>query len=91
LRKGKAKIQLGKANEVAAPSATVAEEQILRSVDVERGMWFRMQGAESNELSLRTHWVQAPVVPPQVVEQGDLPFQFFGFLPHRLFLAPRPQ
>src|SRR5215471_1672545 len=91
LRKGKIKIQLGKANEVVAPSATVAEKEILRRVDIERGTGFRMQGAESDELLLRTHRVQAPVVPPQVVEQWNLPFQFFRFLPHRLFLAPRPQ
>jgi hypothetical protein len=78
LRKGKIKIQLGKANEVSAPSATVAEEEILRSVDIERGTGFRMQGAESDELLLSTHRVQAAVVLPQVVEQGNVPFQFFG-------------
>jgi len=42
LRKGKIKIQLGKANEVAALSATVAEEEILGSVNIERGTGFRM-------------------------------------------------
>jgi len=87
LVEGKIKIQLSKANEVATPSTTVAEEQILGSVNVERGTCFRMQGAESDELLLRSHRVQAPVVPPQVVEQGNLPFQFFRFLPHRPFLG----
>ena len=77
---GDAKIQLGKANEVAAPSATVAEEEILGSIDIERRTCFPMQETESDEL-LPSRRAKAPVKPSQVIQQGKPTFQFFRF-PH---------
>jgi len=87
LMEGKVKIQLGKPNEVAAPSTTVAEEQVLGSIHIEGRTCFRMQETESDELLPSTRRAKAPVVPSQVVEQGKLALQFFRFLPHRAVLA----
>ena len=90
LRKGKIKIQLGKANKVTTLSTTVAEEEILRGIDVEGGLCFRMQETEPKEL-LPSRRAKAPVKPSQVVQQGKLTFQFFRFLPHAPFWAPGPK
>jgi len=90
LVEGDAKIQLGKANEVATPSTTVAEEEILGGIDVEGGLRFRMQETESDEL-LPSRRAKAPVKPSQVVQQGKLTFQFFRFLPHAPFLGSSAQ
>ena len=46
-------------------------------------MLLGMQRAQSDELLPGTYLARRPVMPPQVLQQRELPFQIFQFLPHR--------
>ena len=74
--------QLDKAKEIAALAATVTVEEIFASVDVERRPGFRMQWAESNKLGPESDRPGGPTLLPQIIEQRQTLFQFFGILAH---------
>jgi hypothetical protein len=56
-------IQLDESNEIAATSASMAEEEILVSVDVKRGITFLMQRAQADILVAGTDLAPGPAMP----------------------------
>ena len=80
-----------KANQVAAPPAAVAVEQILASIDVEGGTGFLMQGTESDELGASPGAVPGPVVPLQEIQQRNALFEPFQILAHGAHRSPAAQ
>jgi hypothetical protein len=81
----KVEIQLDEANNIAATAAAMTMEHILGGVHVERRMCFGVQWTETHELLSTANATGTPVELPQVVQQGNLLFQFCEMLPHIAF------
>src|SRR5215469_2854311 len=82
LAKGKMAGQLNKAQKIAALTATVTVEEIFAGIDIKRGPGFRVQRTESHELGTVTGRPTGPILLPQIVEQRQAQFEFFGILAH---------
>lgn len=80
--------QFDKANQVATTPAAVTVKQVFPGVDVERGMTVLMQRTESRELRAGTDPMPSPVVPLQVVQQGNALFELFEILAHGVHSPP---
>jgi hypothetical protein len=74
--------KLDEANEVPAAAAAVAVEDILRSIDVEGGMRFRMERAQAEELGMSADRPRNPVLPFQVIQQRDALLERCDVLAH---------
>src|SRR6266702_3918134 len=66
------------ADEVAAATTAVAEKQIFAGIDIERGLGFRVQGAQAQELRPGSHAASGPVALAQVIEQRKTLFECVG-------------
>jgi hypothetical protein len=64
--------EFDEADQVAAPPAAVAVEQVLAGIDVERRACFPMQGTQPHELRLSAGAMSTPVVPLQVLQQRKM-------------------
>src|SRR5690348_15883500 len=61
--------QLDEPDQVAAAAATMAVEQVLAAVDIERGLALRVQGTQAQELGATPHAACLPVTAQQVIQQ----------------------
>ena len=89
LAKGEMAAQLDEANQVTALSAAMTVEQVLMRVDVEGGMGFLMQWTEADKLRASSNGMTGPVVPLEVLQQREVPFEPFQILAHGAHVAPR--
>ena len=80
--------EFNKTDQVSASPATVAVEQVFLRVDVERGLSFLMQGTQAHELGANADLMPGPMVPLQVLEQGNALFEPFQILPHAVPQTP---
>jgi len=78
--------QLDEANQVSALSAAVAVENILASVDIERGLGLLVQRTEPDELGSARR-MTSPVMLPQILNQRHPPLECFDVLSHGVFFA----
>src|SRR5437016_5655878 len=67
--------ELDEANQVATPPTAMAIKEVLAGVDVERGMRFPVQGAQSHELQLIPGASSLPVALLQVLQQRNALFE----------------
>jgi len=81
--------KLDKANKVASAAAAVAVEDIFGRIEVERGMGFRMQWTQSDELLVGADWTCRPVTSPQIFQQRESLFQMLQATSHRPSLTPK--
>ena len=79
--------EFDKANHIATAPTSVAVEQILVGIDVERRARFPMQGTQPYELLPGSRTATAPVVPLQVLQQRQPLFELFQVLAHGLDLS----
>jgi hypothetical protein len=80
IAKGQMTGQLDKANEIAAPSATVTVKEIFAGVDIKGRAGVRVQGTESDELGAVSGRPSDPILLPEIIEQRKVLFQFFDVL-----------
>ena len=89
LRERHAAGKLEEAKQIAALAASVAVEDILVRVDIERGPGFLMQRTEANILPATCRPTD-PAVLLQIIEQRYPSFECFDVLAHSVFSPPRP-
>jgi hypothetical protein len=82
LAEGEVLGKLHKADQVTATLTSVAIEQILADIDIERRSRIRVQRAESHELLSRGDAATGPVAPLQVLQQRNMLFDLFQILAH---------
>ena len=80
LSEGQMLEEFDEADQVAAPPAAVAVEQVLASIHVERRAFVPMQGTQPHELRLNAGALSAPVVQLQVLQQRKMFFEPFQIL-----------
>ena len=74
--------QLDQPDEVAPAATTMAVEEILAGIDVERRPGFPMEGTQAHKLGRISGAASHPVAAPQVIQQRKTLFELFQFLVH---------
>src|SRR5665213_1653874 len=82
--------QLHKANQIAAPAAAVAVENVLVRVDIERGPGLLVQWTESDDLGSARR-MTSPVMLPQIVQKRHPPLECYDVFAHGAFFASGAQ
>src|ERR1039458_9017908 len=90
LAEGQSAGQLHKANQIAAPAAAVAVENILARVDIERRPGLLVQWTESDDLGSARR-MTSPVMLPQIVQKRPPPLECYDVFAHGAFFASGAQ